>query len=77
MAYTVVDTEFVIIDSAIGPVGLISQTVSGFDIDDFVHTTVLSIAKTLQLQQAALTADPQIAKNRIPVVIGNAVVGGF
>lgn len=73
----ILDTEFVILDTAVGPTGVLTQTIEDFDIDDYVHTTVLATARTYQLRQKALTASPKFAKNRIPVQIGNVGVGGY
>jgi hypothetical protein len=70
-------TSFNLIDSAIGPMGVQSTTYINFDIDDYVHTTVLSQAVLLKTILAAKNADPALASSRPPVNLEGTTLGGF
>lgn len=78
MAYTVINSDTHLIDSAIGPLAVTTSTVEGFDIDDYVHSTVRDMAFRLQVQRIARQVNPQLAKNRMPVTLDDGtIVGGF
>jgi hypothetical protein len=66
-----------LIDSAIGPVTLAASTLSDFDIDDYVHTTVRSQAIKNTVVYQASVADPRLADNRTPVDLEGITLGGF
>lgn len=66
-----------LVDSAIGPLAVTETEVAGFDIDDYVHTTVRAQALLLRMKERASTADPVFAKDRDPVDIEDVSVGGF
>jgi len=66
-----------LIDTAIGAVWVNRSVAVGFDIDDFVSTTVKNTAISVKLYNLAGTVDTQLAQNRRIVSIGGATVGGF
>jgi hypothetical protein len=66
-----------IVDTAIGPVTVVSSDVVDFDVDDLVHTTVRAQAIKLQVVRAAKLADPTLAKNRVPINIDGTTLGGY
>ncbi len=72
-----VDSKQSMLDSAIGPVIVTTEKYTGFDVDDFVHTTVLSQATKLQLKRLAQNADPELANNRDRVQIDDVEAGGY
>lgn len=74
---TVVTSATNLVDTAIGPVSVTNMLVNNFDIDDFVHTTVISQCIKLQLINAIQTASPSLAKGRPPLKIDNNIIGGF
>ena len=73
----VIDTVSNLVDTAIGPVAVTISTVQGFDIDDYVHSTVRAQGIKLQIMQAARTADPRLAKNRPPIDLDGVTLGGY
>jgi hypothetical protein len=77
MAMTEVSKSEVIIDSAVGPFVIETREVIGFDIEDYVRTTIESQAIHLQIRQAIQKVDPRFTKNRTPVVSGDIGVGGY
>lgn len=66
-----------VIDSAIGPLKVRRATMTGFDVDDFVSTTVDSQATHLRMLNAMDKTNPLFAKNRPPVRLGDKEVGGY
>lgn len=66
-----------LIDSAIGPFRVETTEVLGFDIDDFVKTTIVSQAVYLQMREAIRQVDPKYTINRTPVIAGDLAVGGY
>lgn len=77
MAGIVTSTSQVLVDSAVGPCMVQTDSFTGFDIDDFVKSTVDSQAIYLRLYQLVSTVNPQIALNRPPVITGDITVGGY
>ena len=77
MATTIVSESTHLVDSAIGPLAVTEKELTGFDIDDYVHTTVRSQAILLRMKEKAGTADPAFAADRPPVDIEDVSVGGF
>lgn len=74
---TEVTTTDQIVDTAIGAVSVQQATVVGFDVDDFVSTTVNSIAIAIKMYNMASSADPAFTKNRRKVSVGGAEAGGY
>ena len=74
---TLKDTKQSMLDSAIGPVIITTNTYTGFDVDDFTHTTLISQAVKLQLKRLAENANPELANNRDRVIIDNVEAGGY
>lgn len=72
---SVVSTQ--VVDSAIGPIKVTISNVTGFDIDDYVQTRVVSIATAIKMQNLALNVKAASAKNRRKVSIGGVTVGGY
>lgn len=66
-----------IVDSAIGPINVIIQNVTGFDVDDYVTTTVQSIAITIQMYNLANNVNTKFTQNRRKVSIAGVTVGGY
>ena len=73
----VVSSNEHILDTAAGPVSVTVSQVESYDIDDYVHTAVRSLAQTIRLYNAAKSADTRLSENRDPVSIGDVQVGGF
>ena len=73
----VLSTQTHLVDTAVGPVSVVSQEVVGYDVDDYVHSSVREIAQRLRLYKAAIDADDSLSSGRIPVQVGNIRVGGF
>lgn len=66
-----------VVDTAIGAVNVTKSVVSGFDVDDFVTSTVVSLCRSIQMYNTASSADPQFTQNRRIVSIGGVTVGGY
>lgn len=64
-------------DIAIGPLAVKEQILVDFDIDDLVHYLALDQAEKMKLYTRAKNADPDLARDRVPVVVGDVAVGGF
>ena len=77
MAFTEDVQSEQLFDSAIGAVKVKQSNVVGFDIDDFVSTTVNSIAISIQMFNKASTVNPTFTKNRRIVSVGGVTVGGY
>jgi hypothetical protein len=77
MAYTGTVQQNQLFDSAIGAINVQQSVVTGFDIDDFVTTTVQSIATSILMFNKASTANSNFTQNRPPVSIGGVTVGGY
>ena len=65
------------VDSAIGPIMVTIEKVTGFDVDDHVQTTVQSVAISIQMYNLAANVNTQSAKNRRIVSVGGITVGGY
>ena len=65
------------VDTAIGACNVQQSEVTGFDVDDFVQTTVSGIAVTIQMYNKAAGADPNFTSNRRKVSVGGVTVGGY
>lgn len=72
-----VDSKQSMLDSAIGPVMVTTESYTGFDVDDFVHTTVVSQATKLRMKRMASNANPDLANNRDRVLIDDIEAGGY
>lgn len=72
-----IDSKQSMLDSAIGPVIVTTESYTGFDVDDFVHTTIISQATKLQMKRLASNADPELATNRDRVQIDDVEAGGY
>lgn len=77
MAFTEVVKAEQLFDSAIGSIKVKQSTVIGFDIDDYVTTTVQSIATTIQMYNKATLANLNFTQNRRIVSVGGVSVGGY
>ena len=66
-----------VVDTAIGAINVQKSVVTGFDVDDFVTSTVVSLCRTLQMYNTASTADTQFTQNRRIVSVGGVTVGGY
>lgn len=66
-----------LVDSAIGAINITISNVTGFDIDDYVSTTVQSTAISIKMFNLAQSVNSQAAKGRRAVSIGGATVGGY
>lgn len=74
---TVLSTSFNLLDSAIGPLGVQKIVHQNFDIDDYVHTTVIGQAVHLRTIDQISKVNQTLAKNRPPMNIEGAAAGGF
>jgi len=74
---TELDTKTNIVDSALGPVTIVESNHAGFDVDDFVSTTVESQATHLKLVTIAQSVKSSAVKGRPPVNLEGTVLGGF
>ena len=72
----VVQTEQVT-DTAIGAVKIQTSLVVGYDIDDFVASTVKSIAVSIQMFNKINDVDTEFTKDRRIASIGGVTVGGY
>lgn len=77
MAYTQTTSANQMFDSAIGSINVQQSTVVGFDIDDFVTTTVQSIARTISMYNVVTTANSNFTQDRPIVSVGGVSVGGY
>lgn len=77
MAATQTVTSNETVDSAIGPLLVVQATLANFDIDDYVQTTVVSLATAIKIYNMANNVNTQAAANRPIVNIGGVTVGGF
>lgn len=79
MAYTQIVKSDQVFDSAIGGIKVQQSVVLGFDVDDFVTSTVESIANTIKMYNLAVQAanDPNSSQNRNIVSISGVTVGGY
>lgn len=66
-----------VVDTAIGAVNVQNSLVVGYDIDDFVQSTVQSIAVSIKMFNTASTVNQKFTKNRRIVSIGGVTVGGY
>lgn len=66
-----------LVDSAIGSINVTISTVTGFDIDDYVSTTVQSLAISIKMFNLAQSVSSQGAATRRKVSIAGATVGGY
>lgn len=66
-----------LVDSAVGAINVTISTVTGFDIDDYVSTTVQSLAISIKLFNLAQSVNAQAAAERRKVSIAGATVGGY
>lgn len=74
---TTVSSSTTLVDTAIGPLAVTQATLSGFDIDDFVHSTVIAQATKLQMVYRIQTVDPRLTKGRPPVALDGQAIGGY
>lgn len=74
---TETDVTESVLDSAIGPLKVRQSKITGFDIDNFVSTTVDSQATHLRMLYLMDTADPRFTKDRPPVRLADKEVGGY
>lgn len=77
MAFTETLQAEQIFDSAIGAIKVKQSTVVGFDIDDYVTSTVVSLAVTIAMYNQATAVDSKLTQNRRIVSIGGVTVGGY
>jgi len=77
MAYTETVSANQLFDSAIGSIAVKQSTVVGFDVDDYVTSTVNSIAIAIQIFNAASAANTNFTQNRPIVSAGGVTVGGY
>lgn len=66
-----------LVDTAVGPIYVSQALVTGFDIDDFVTSTVQSTAISIKLYNLAGTVNAQTAQDRRVVSVGGASIGGY
>lgn len=66
-----------VVDSAIGPVMMERAEVVGYDVDDYVKSTIESQATWLKMRAMALLADPKFTKDRPPVNLDDVTAGGW
>lgn len=66
-----------LVDIATGPLAVKEQILTEFDIDDLVHMLTVDQAEKMKLYNKASNADPDLAKDRLPVVVGDVAIGGF
>lgn len=66
-----------LVDTAIGPVTVTISSVVDFDIDDFAHMALRSMAISLQIENAIDSVDTRFTSSRIPVKIRGKSVGGY
>lgn len=77
MAFTETVQAEQIFDSAIGSIKVKQSTVVGFDIDDYVTSTVISMAVTIGMYNQVISADSRLTQNRRIVSIGGVTAGGY
>lgn len=73
----ILDSTTFLTDTAIGPFATTITTLEGYDIDDFVHTTVKSQGIRLQLLYRVINADTRLTDNRPRVEVDGISVGGY
>jgi hypothetical protein len=66
-----------LVDSAIGAINVQNSLIVGYDIDDFVTSTVKSLAVTIQIYNKASNVNPKFTTNRRIVSIAGVTVGGY
>jgi len=72
-----VDSKSNIVDSAMGPVTIVEITHTGFDVDDFVATTVESQGTHLRLMTLARSVKSTEVKGRPTVNLEDVSLGGY
>lgn len=77
MAFTETVQAEQIFDSAIGSIKVKQATVVGFDVDDYVTSTVVSMAVTIGMYNHVISADSRLTQNRRIVSIGGVTAGGY
>lgn len=71
------DSKVTLLNSAVGPVTVVTEKKSTFDIDDYVSLTVQSKGDFLRLLNKARSIKDLEAKGRPIVRIGDVVKGGY
>lgn len=66
-----------LVDTAVGPVTVTISQVTDFDVEDYAHMAVRSMALKLQLKIAVQTADTRFTSGRDPVTVDDVSVGGY
>jgi uncharacterized protein YqkB len=73
----IIEEKISLIDSAMGPVAVKTTTIEGFNVDDFVKTTIESKAQFLRLKNKAALVNPLDVNNRPPVELDDVSIGGY
>lgn len=70
-------TKVTLLNSAIGPVSVVTEKKSAFDIDDYVSLTVQSKGDFLRILNKARSVKDLEARGRPIVRVGDVVKGGY
>ena len=66
-----------LIDTAIGPIAIVTTELEGMDVDDYVHIVTRSQAVKLDMINAVRAVNTTLTSNRPPVELGGIRVGGY
>ena len=71
-----VDQKTSLMDSALGPVSVTTNTYENYDVDDYVAASVQGKAESMRMLNKAATVDPLDVKGRPPVTVDGVILGG-
>lgn len=77
MAVSQETTSDQLVDSAIGPIRVTISSVEGFDVDDYVTSTIQSMAIAIKMFNVASKVNTDFTTNRRKVSVGGVTVGGY